>query len=90
MTARAEAEAAAARRVTVRNDPFHVSEPGLLVVDLTPADKETVQAAIDALGRRWATSGGGRARRVPGEPGVTARLYTDIRRPGSEGAAAPD
>ncbi|MFC9625015.1 DUF6207 family protein [Streptomyces sp. NPDC056930] len=46
--------------------------------------------AIDALGRRWATSGGGRVRRVPGEPGVTARLYADIRRPGSEGAAAPD
>ncbi|WP_331736156.1 DUF6207 family protein [Streptomyces sp. NBC_00057] len=42
------------------------------------------------LGRRWATSGGGRVRRVPGEPGVTARLYADIRRVGSEGAAAPD
>ncbi|WP_405691295.1 DUF6207 family protein [Streptomyces sp. NBC_00057] len=47
-------------------------------------------ARIDALGRRWATSGGGRVRRVPGEPGVTARLYADIRRPGSEGAAAPE
>ncbi|MCX5340356.1 DUF6207 family protein [Streptomyces atratus] len=43
---------------------------------------------MDALGRRWATSGGGRLRRVPGEPGVTARLYADIRRPGSEGAAS--
>ncbi|MCX4792251.1 DUF6207 family protein [Streptomyces sp. NBC_01221] len=70
--------------------PLHVSETGLLVVDLTAADEETVQAAIDALGRRWATSGGGRIRRVPGEPGVTARLYADIRRPGCEGAAAPD
>ncbi|MFJ5726329.1 DUF6207 family protein [Streptomyces sp. NPDC093149] len=41
-------------------DPLHVSEPGLLVVDLTAADEETVQAAIDVLGRRWAASGGGR------------------------------
>ncbi|MFJ7497829.1 DUF6207 family protein [Streptomyces sp. NPDC097727] len=71
-------------------DPLHVSEPGLLVVDLTAADEETLQAAIDALGRCWATSGGGRVRRVPGEPGMTARLYADIRRPGPEGAAAPD
>ncbi|MER6103783.1 DUF6207 family protein [Streptomyces sp. NPDC001832] len=71
-------------------ESLHVSEPGLLVLDLTAADEETVQAAIDALGRRWATSGGGRVRGVPGEPGVTARLYADIRRGGSEGAAAAD
>ncbi|MFD9033320.1 DUF6207 family protein [Streptomyces sp. NPDC059567] len=71
-------------------DPLHVSEPGLLVLDLTAADEETVQAAVDALGRRWATSGTGRVRRVPGESGVTARLYADIRRPGAEGAASPD
>ncbi|MFD3729545.1 DUF6207 family protein [Streptomyces sp. NPDC058671] len=61
-------------------DPIHLKEPGLIVLDITAADEATLQAAAGALGRHWATSGTPRVRRVPGEPGVTARLYADLRR----------
>ncbi|WP_406132508.1 DUF6207 family protein [Streptomyces zaomyceticus] len=60
-------------------DPIHVGEPGLLVLDITGADEATVRAAAAELERRWATSGTPRIRRVPGEYGVTARLYVDVR-----------
>ncbi|OKJ64354.1 DUF6207 family protein [Streptomyces sp. CB02261] len=60
--------------------PTHVSEPGLIVLDLTASDEATLQAAVEKLGRYRATSGTSRERRVPGEPGVTARLYADMRR----------
>ncbi|MFI9586339.1 DUF6207 family protein [Streptomyces sp. NPDC052236] len=62
-----------------RVDEQHVSEPGLLVLDITAADEATVLAAMAELDRRWATSGTA-LRRVPGEPGVTALLYADLRR----------
>ncbi|MFJ7069713.1 DUF6207 family protein [Streptomyces sp. NPDC101115] len=42
----------------------------------------TVQAAVAEVARRWATSGSPQVRRIPGEPGVTARMYADLRRPG--------
>ncbi|WP_030556524.1 DUF6207 family protein [Streptomyces exfoliatus] len=60
-------------------DPIHVSEPGLIVLAITATDEATLQEAVEELGRRWATSGAPRVRRVPGEPGVTARLYADLR-----------
>ncbi|MEV7444573.1 DUF6207 family protein [Streptomyces sp. NPDC091204] len=65
-------------------DPTHVSEHGLLVLDITGRDEATVYAAADDLGRRWATSGTPSIRRVPGEPGVTAPLYADLRRSGDD------
>ncbi|MFD3663153.1 DUF6207 family protein [Streptomyces sp. NPDC058659] len=60
-------------------DPIHVSEPGLIVLDITATDEATLQSAVEELSRRWATSGTPRVRRVPGGPGVIARLYADLR-----------
>jgi hypothetical protein len=65
-----------------RIDEQHLSEPGLMVLDITAADEATALAAMNELDRWWATSGVGRVRRVPGEPGVKARLYADLRQPG--------
>ncbi|WP_323188302.1 DUF6207 family protein [Streptomyces sp. NBC_00249] len=39
----------------------------------------------DAPSERWATSGVGPVRRDPGEPGVRARIYADVLRPGRDG-----
>ncbi|WP_226652076.1 DUF6207 family protein [Streptomyces hydrogenans] len=66
-------------------DPIHLSEPGLVVLDITGADEATVQAAVAEVARLWAASGSPKVRRIPGEPGVTARMYADLRRPGSPG-----
>ncbi|MFI8916414.1 DUF6207 family protein [Streptomyces sp. NPDC053513] len=60
-------------------DPIHLTEPGLVVLDITAADEATIHAMAEQLDRHWATSGAPRVRRVPGEPGVTARLYADLR-----------
>ncbi|MER5464595.1 DUF6207 family protein [Streptomyces sp. NPDC002668] len=68
----------------------HVSEPGLLVLDITAADEATALAAMTELDRHWATSGVGTVRRVPGEPGVKARLYADLRRPAWNPAGESD
>ncbi|WP_405959440.1 DUF6207 family protein [Streptomyces sp. NBC_00868] len=38
-----------------------------------------------ALEERWASSGIGPMHRDPGEPGVRARVYADVLRPGREG-----
>lgn len=62
-----------------------MSEPGLVVLDITALDEETAAAVMSRLDELWATSGVGLVRRVAGEPGVRARLYADIRRPGSPG-----
>ncbi|MEU4360207.1 DUF6207 family protein [Streptomyces virginiae] len=67
-----------------RSDASHVSEPNLLIRDITGSDQATVQAAVAALGHRWATSGTPGNRRVPGEPGVTSRLHADLRRGGED------
>ncbi|WP_411109261.1 DUF6207 family protein [Streptomyces sp. c-19] len=37
--------------------PIHLDEPGLIVLDITATDEATLQAAVEELGRRWATSG---------------------------------
>ncbi|MGW2863323.1 DUF6207 family protein [Streptomyces sp. NPDC001205] len=57
-------------------DPVHLSEPGLLVIDLAAADDDTVQAAVAAL---RATSGPCRTHRVPGELGSRVRLFADLQ-----------
>ncbi|MFI1576333.1 DUF6207 family protein [Streptomyces anulatus] len=67
-------------------DARHVSEPGLVVLDITAADEETALALMDELQQLWATSGITTIRRDPARPGVRARVHADIRRtnPGSE------
>ncbi|MFD7261675.1 DUF6207 family protein [Streptomyces sp. NPDC059874] len=73
-------------------DPIHVSEPGLLALDITGRDEATGHAAAQELGRRWATSGTPSIQRVPAEPGVTARLCADLRRSADDpdpGSPAP-
>ncbi|WP_030593482.1 DUF6207 family protein [Streptomyces globisporus] len=67
-------------------DARHVSEPGLVVLDITAADEETALALMDELQQLWATSGITTVRRDPAQPGVRARVHADIRRtnPGSQ------
>ncbi|MFJ8973798.1 DUF6207 family protein [Streptomyces anulatus] len=67
-------------------DVRHVSEPGLVVLDITAADEETALALMDGLQQLWATSGITEIRRDPAQPGVRARVHADIRRtnPGGE------
>lgn len=66
-----------------RIDEQHVSESGLLVLDITAADESTAAAALRELDRLWASSGANRVWRVPGEPGVKARLHVDLRHTGA-------
>ncbi|WP_331722644.1 DUF6207 family protein [Streptomyces sp. NBC_00122] len=68
-----------------RIDEQHIAEPGLVVLDITGGDEDTVRAVMVTLEGRWATSGIGPVRRVPGEPGVRARIYADVLRPGRDG-----
>ncbi|MGD3111494.1 DUF6207 family protein [Streptomyces sp. YGL11-2] len=71
-----------------RIDEQHLGEPGLLVLDITAADEATALAAIADLDALWMTSGVARVRRVPGEPGVRARVYAALRRPAGLGYTA--
>ncbi|WP_329539336.1 DUF6207 family protein [Streptomyces sp. NBC_01358] len=64
-------------------DAHHVQESGQVVFDITAADEETAALVMASLEQRWATSGITVARRMPGEPGVRARIYADIRRRGT-------
>ncbi|MGX5397463.1 DUF6207 family protein [Streptomyces anulatus] len=61
-------------------DARRVSEPGLVVLDITAADEETALALMDELQQLWATSGITEIRRDPAQPGVRARVHADIRR----------
>ncbi len=61
----------------------HIAEPGLVVLDVTAADENTVRTVMETLQRHWATSGVMPVRRTPGEAGVKTRLYADTRRPGT-------
>ncbi|MEU9376487.1 DUF6207 family protein [Streptomyces sp. NPDC048255] len=66
-------------------DEQHIAEPGLVVLDITGRDEDTVRAVMASLEGRWATSGVVPVRRDPGELGVRARIYADILRPGRDG-----
>ncbi|MFF3343648.1 DUF6207 family protein [Streptomyces flavidovirens] len=66
-------------------DEQHIAEPGLVVVDIIAADEDTVAAVMEGLQQQWATSGITPVWHVPGERGVRARVYADIRRPSTPG-----
>ncbi|MFI6663179.1 DUF6207 family protein [Streptomyces sp. NPDC050523] len=57
----------------------HLSEPGLLVIDVAGFDDDTVLAFQAAIARTWGTSTAERTTRDPGQPGVRLRMYTDLR-----------
>ncbi|MFF8919037.1 DUF6207 family protein [Streptomyces sp. NPDC015032] len=63
-------------------DKQHIAEPGLVVLDITAADENTLRAVMDSLQQQWATSGITPVRRLPGEPGVRARVRADVHRSG--------
>ncbi|MFJ9854787.1 DUF6207 family protein [Streptomyces sp. NPDC101150] len=46
----------------------HVGEPGLLVVDITAADEDSVTTAVAALGGLWLSSGPSAPWHTPGNP----------------------
>ncbi|MFJ9472518.1 DUF6207 family protein [Streptomyces caniferus] len=58
----------------------HLSESGLVVIDITAADEATATRAATALGGLWLSSGPSAPWHTPGEPGVTVRAYADLRR----------
>ncbi|MFG3390599.1 DUF6207 family protein [Streptomyces rochei] len=59
----------------------HLSEPGLVVVDIAAADDETAFAFHTVLAARWATTSVERTTREAGQPGVRLRCYLDLRQP---------
>ncbi|MEU6772392.1 DUF6207 family protein [Streptomyces sp. NPDC046759] len=59
----------------------HVSQPGLVVVDITAADDQTAFAFHAALAAMWATTALERTIRIPGQSGVRLRCYLDMRQP---------
>ncbi|MEV7114286.1 DUF6207 family protein [Streptomyces anulatus] len=54
-------------------DARHVSEPGLVVLDITAADEETAFALMDELQQLWATAGITAIRRDPAHSPASAR-----------------
>jgi hypothetical protein len=66
----------------------HVSDPGLVVVDVAAADDATALSFQQLLAERWATATAETTTRDAGEPGVRLRCYLDLRQPVSP--AAPD
>ncbi|MFF3911017.1 DUF6207 family protein [Streptomyces sp. NPDC001848] len=56
----------------------HLSEPGLLVIDVAGFDDDTVFAFQAAIARLWGTSTAVHTTRDAGQPGVRLRMYTDL------------
>ncbi|MGW0317024.1 DUF6207 family protein [Streptomyces flavidovirens] len=52
-------------------DEQHITEPGLVVLDITAADEDTVAAVMQGLQQQWATSGITPVWHVPAESGRT-------------------
>ncbi|MFF9409834.1 DUF6207 family protein [Streptomyces anandii] len=57
----------------------HLSEPGLLVVDVAGCADATVFAFQSAIAQIWGTSTAERTTRDAGQPGVRLRMYIDLR-----------
>lgn len=72
------------RRGQKRSDEQHLTDPDLVVFDITAADEETALQVMAGLERSWVTSGRAALRRTPGAPWVRARVYADARRSGVE------
>ncbi|MEU6258609.1 DUF6207 family protein [Streptomyces sp. NPDC047043] len=69
-------------RVLTDVDPMrevHLSEPGLLVIDVAGCDDATVLAFQAAIARMWGTSPAECTTRDVGQPGVRLRMYADLR-----------
>ncbi|MGW3150957.1 DUF6207 family protein [Streptomyces sp. NPDC001177] len=60
---------------------MHVTQPGLVVVDVAAADDATALELQQALADRWAAVTAEGTTRQPGQPGVRLRCYLDLRRP---------
>ncbi|WP_093911447.1 DUF6207 family protein [Streptomyces sp. cf386] len=58
---------------------IHVSEPGLIVVDVAAADDATAKAFQRVLAERWATATAEKTTQDVGQPGVRLRCYVDLR-----------
>ncbi|MEW2084236.1 DUF6207 family protein [Streptomyces sp. NPDC005283] len=56
----------------------------------TSHDGATALAVMSELDKWWATSDIGTLRRAPGQPGVKARVYADIRRSGTQATQRTD
>ncbi|MFJ9675275.1 DUF6207 family protein [Streptomyces sp. NPDC101221] len=69
----------------------HLSEPGLIVLDVAAADDETAFAFHAALAARRATTSVERTTRDASQAGVRLRCYLDLRQPlaGSGEPAGP-
>ncbi|MFE1407808.1 DUF6207 family protein [Streptomyces sp. NPDC058770] len=78
----------------------HLSEPGLVVFDMTAADEVTVEAVMASLDRLWATSGpgarapdgrgsGGEGAVVRGHPPRSCRLRLFVTGGRSAGPGTP-
>ncbi|MBB6439497.1 DUF6207 family protein [Streptomyces candidus] len=52
----------------------HLPEPGLAVLTVHALDEDTLHEVCRVLGERWAATTTVRARRVPGQHGVQARV----------------
>ncbi|MGW9175595.1 DUF6207 family protein [Streptomyces decoyicus] len=57
----------------------HLSEPGLVVIDITAADEATAKEAATTLGGLWLSSGPSAPWHPPGQAGVTVSAYADLR-----------
>ncbi|WP_413754819.1 DUF6207 family protein [Streptomyces sp. MMBL 11-3] len=69
----------------------HLSEPGLLVLDVAGLDDATVYAFQDAIARTWAATVD-RTAHAPEGPGVRLRMYLDLRQklaPAAPGQVSP-
>ncbi|MGW9054515.1 DUF6207 family protein [[Kitasatospora] papulosa] len=49
----------------------HISEPGLVVLDTTATNEDTLRLTMAQMEEHWATSGPAPARWVSGRPDVT-------------------
>ncbi|MGW0467763.1 DUF6207 family protein [Streptomyces sp. NPDC003027] len=67
----------------MRIDERHIAESGVVVLDVTAADQDTIRTVWEGVQQLWATSGITSVLRTPGEAGVRARVYAGIRRPGT-------
>ncbi|MFJ7238833.1 DUF6207 family protein [Streptomyces olivaceus] len=67
----------------------HVSQPGLVVVDVAAADDETEFRVPHGAGRPVGDHIGGAHDTQAGQPGVRLRCYLDLRQPINTSGQAP-